>query len=81
MEKPGKLRQEPCATPSEPNVKAMAGFGMVVYNTLTGGCLPGYMYTPESLVTGGYETDTSMLDVSFGRHLMDAILDTTEKVR
>lgn len=62
-------------------VKAMAGFGMVVYNTLTGGCLPGYMYTPESLVTGGYETDTSMLDVSFGRHLMDAILDTTEKVR
>lgn len=62
-------------------VKAMAGFSMVVYNTLTNGCLPGYMYTPESLVTGGYETDTSMLDISFGRHLMDAILDTTEKVR
>ncbi len=62
-------------------VKAMAGFGMVVYNTLTNGCLPGYMYTPESLVTGGYETDTSMLGVSFGRHLMDAILDTTDKVK
>ena len=62
-------------------IKAMAGFSMVVYNTLTNGCLPGYMYTPESLVTGGYETDTSMLDIKFGRRLMDAILDTTEKVR
>ena len=61
--------------------KAMAGFGMVVYNTLTNGCLPGYMYTPESLVTGGYETDTSMLDVQFGRHLMDAILHTADLVK
>ncbi len=61
--------------------KAMAGFKMVVYNTLTNGCLPGYMYTPESLVTGGYETDTSMLDESFGRHLMNAILETAARVK
>jgi hypothetical protein len=39
------------------------------------------MYTPESLVTGGYETDTSMLDVQFGRHLMDAILHTADLVK
>ena len=62
-------------------VKAMAGFRTVVYNELTNGVLPGYLYTPESLVTGGYETDTSMLDVSFGRKLVDGILDTIEKVR
>ena len=62
-------------------VKAMAGFKTVVYNELTGGVLPGYLYTPESLVAGGYETDTSMLDVSFGRKMVDAILDTIEEVR
>lgn len=62
-------------------VKAMAGFGTVIFNELTNGALPGYLYTPESLVTGGYETDTSMLDASFGRKLVDAILDTTEKVK
>ncbi|MBO5070849.1 MAG: hypothetical protein J6C37_10900 [Roseburia sp.] len=60
-------------------VKAMAGFGTVIFNELTNGVLPGYLYTPESLVTGGYETDTSMLDVSFGRMFMDAVLDTIEK--
>ncbi len=52
-------------------IKAMAGFGTVIINTLTNGCLPGYLYTPESLVTGGYETDTSMLGENFGKHLMD----------
>ena len=62
-------------------VKAMAGFKTVVYNELTNGVLPGYLYTPESLVTGGYETDTSMIDVSFGRKMVDAILDTIEKVK
>jgi len=62
-------------------VKAMAGFKTVVYNELTNGVLPGYLYTPESLVTGGYETDTSMLDVSFGRKMIDAILDMIEKVK
>ncbi|MPM91390.1 hypothetical protein SDC9_138518 [bioreactor metagenome] len=57
-------------------VKAMAGYGKVIFNTLTNGCLPGYLYTPESLVSGGYETDTSMLGEGFGKHLVDAILDT-----
>lgn len=62
-------------------VKAMAGFGKVIFNELSNGVLPGYLYTPESLVTGGYETDTSMLDKSFGRKLVDAILDTVEEVK
>ncbi len=62
-------------------LKAAAGFGMVVVNELTGGCLPGYLYTPESLVTGGYETDTSMLAPTFGRHLIDKVLDTVELVK
>lgn len=62
-------------------LKAAAGFGLVVVNELTNGCLPGYLYTPESLVTGGYETDTSMLGEGFGRHLVDKVLDTVEKVK
>ena len=62
-------------------IKAMAGYGTVIVNELSNGVLPGYMYTPESLVTGGYETDTSMLDASFGRMLMDGVLDTIEKVK
>ena len=62
-------------------VKAMAGFKIVIFNELTNGLLPGYLYTPESLVTGGYETDTSMLDAGFGRKLVDGILDTIEKVK
>lgn len=62
-------------------VKAMAGFGTVIFNELTNGVLPGYLYTPESLVTGGYETDTSMLAPDFGKKLVDNILDTIEKVK
>jgi hypothetical protein len=62
-------------------IKAMAGFGTVIINTLTNGCLPGYLYTPESLVTGGYETDTSMLTPSFGVHLVNKVLETVERVK
>lgn len=62
-------------------IKAMAGYEMVVFNELTNGCLPGYLYTPESLVEGGYETDTSMLGEKFGRHLVDAILDVIEETK
>lgn len=62
-------------------VKAMAGFGMVIYNELSNGTLPGYLYTPESLITGGYETGNSMLSETFGRHLVDAVLDTIEEVK
>ncbi len=62
-------------------LKAMAGFGTVIVNELTGGCLPGYMYTPESLVTGGYETDTSMLAEEFGIDLMNAALAAARSLR
>jgi len=57
-------------------IKALAGFGMVIINELSNGCLPGYLYTAESLITGGYETDTSMLAPTFGRKLVDKVLDT-----
>lgn len=62
-------------------VKAMAGYGMVVFNSLANGCLPGYLYTPESLAEGGYETDTSMLGEKFGKHLTDGILEVIETIK
>ena len=62
-------------------IKAMAGFGTVVINELSNGCLPGYLYTPESLVTGGYETDTSMLSEEFGEDLMNTVFETIKKVK
>lgn len=62
-------------------VKAMAGYPIVIFNELANGCLPGYLYTPEALEFGGYETDTSMLAPAFGRHLVDQILNTIEKVQ
>lgn len=62
-------------------VKATAGFGMVVVNELANGVLPGYLYTPESLVTGGYETDTSMLSEQFGKVLFDKVFETIERVK
>ncbi len=61
--------------------KAMAGFGTVIVNELANGCLPGYLYTPESLVTGGYETDTSMLSEDFGKALTETVLRTVEQVK
>ncbi len=62
-------------------LKAMAGYKTVIVNELTGGVLPGYLYTPESLVTGGYETDTSMLGEQFGRHMVDAIFDMIDTLK
>lgn len=62
-------------------LKAMAGFGMVVVNELSNGVLPGYLYTPESLVTGGYETDTSMLGEGFGKRMIDKAIEITELVK
>ena len=62
-------------------LKAMAGYGMVVVNEIANGVMPGYLYTPESLVTGGYETDTSMLGPQYGRHLMDKVLDTVARLK
>lgn len=62
-------------------IKAMAGFGVVVVNELANGVLPGYLYTPESLVTGGYETDTSMLGEGFGLKYITKIMETIELVK
>ena len=62
-------------------LKAVAGFGTVIVNELANGCLPGYLYTPESIITGGYETDTSMLGENFGKHLVEKTLKTIEKVK
>ena len=62
-------------------LKAMAGFGTVIVNELSNGVAPGYLYTPESLVTGGYETDTSMIAEGFGRKLIDQALQTINEVR
>lgn len=62
-------------------IKAMAGFETVVVNELANGVLPGYLYTPESLVTGGYETDTSMLGENFGLKYITKVLETIEKVK
>lgn len=62
-------------------LKAMAGYGVVVVNELTNGVLPGYLYTPESLVTGGYETDTSMLGEDFGRHVVDTALNMIKAMK
>ena len=58
-------------------LKAVVGFGTVIINELSNGCLPGYLYTPESVVTGGYETDTSMLSENFGKKIVDKAIELT----
>ena len=62
-------------------MKAMAGYGTVIVNELTNGCLPGYVYTPESLVTGGYETDTSMLREDFGMRMTELAIKTARTLK
>ena len=62
-------------------IKAMAGYKTTIIHELANGVLPGYLYTPESLETGGYETDTSMLDESFGKEYVNKALETIAKVR
>ena len=62
-------------------LKAMAGFGTVIVNSLTGGCLPGYCYTPQAYVTGGYEVDTSMLPPDFGLKLCNLALDAAKELQ
>lgn len=62
-------------------LKAMAGFETVIVNELSNGVLPGYLYTPESLVTGGYETDTSMIGEAFGEKLIMKALEIIKKVK
>ena len=62
-------------------IKAMAPYGLVIVNELTNGCHPGYMYTPESLITGGYETGNSLLAEGFGKHMVDKVLETLGKIK
>ena len=62
-------------------IKAMAGFGTVIVNELTNGVHPGYAYTPESLITGGYETGNSMLAETFGRHLTEKAIEMAQRVK
>ena len=62
-------------------MKAMTGYGTVIVNELTNGCLPGYVYTPESLVTGGYETDTSMLREDFGMRMTELAIKTARTLK
>ena len=62
-------------------LKAVAGFSPVIINELANGVLPGYLYTPESLITGGYETDTSMIAEDFGVNMVNTAIKLTRKVR
>jgi hypothetical protein len=61
-------------------IKAMVPYGLVIVNELTNGCHPGYMYTPESLLTGGYETGNSLLAEDFGKKIVDKVLETVKKL-
>ncbi len=63
-------------------LKGMAGFKTVVIHSLANGILPGYAYTPESLVSGGgYETDNSCLAEDFGIHLTEKALETVRSLK
>ena len=61
-------------------IKGMLKFSTVFINTVSNGCLPGYVYTPESLVTGGYEADTSLLPETFGKSLVDKAIELSQKL-
>ena len=52
----------------------------LIVATVTNGCLPGYVYTAEEAEYGGYEVETSMLDISAATALERAaasMLDAT----
>lgn len=50
----------------------------LILNTVTNGCLPGYVYTREDAALGGYEVDTSMLNQEAGYRMLDAALELME---
>ncbi len=62
-------------------IKAMAGFKTVIYNELANGALAGYLCTPESMVLGGYETDTSWMDVQYGKNMVNKAIELIENVK
>jgi neutral ceramidase len=56
------------------SVKRGAAAPYTFVNTVTNGCLPGYVYTQEALKEGGYETDTSLLHEGFGNKVIDQVI-------
>lgn len=54
-------------------LRCETGLGQLIVSTVTNGVLPGYVYTREEAETGGYEVDTSMLNVEAGYRMADAI--------
>jgi hypothetical protein len=53
------------------DIKKRSKYAHTFVNTLTNGCLPGYVCTKESYETGGYEIGASFLDPAFGYELAD----------
>ncbi len=62
-------------------VKAMSPFRMTVVHELANGILPGYAYTPEAWVIGGYETGDSLLQPDFGKKLALKAIEVANKVK
>lgn len=55
-------------------IKSRSPFGKTFVLELANGAAPGYIYTPESLSEGGYETDTSMLGPECGNRIVQEAL-------
>jgi hypothetical protein len=52
---------------------------MVMIQTITNGCLPGYVCTRQAFLDGGYEADTSLLADDFGEGLVRKALELAER--
>lgn len=48
---------------------------MIIVNTLTNGCLPGYLCTQAAYQEGGYEADSSLLSPDFGKILLQTVTE------
>ena len=56
-------------------IKQASQFKNTFVNTVTNGCLPGYVYTKDALKEGGYETDTSLIDENFGLKIVEVAVE------
>lgn len=61
------------------DLKNVIDADMIIVNTLTNGCLPGYLCTQAAYQEGGYEADTSLLSLDFGTTLLQAVTDLANK--
>jgi len=52
---------------------------LVVINELANGCLPGYVCTEGAYAEGGYEADTSLLDFSYGRDIVQKAVELAKR--